>query len=74
MYAPNSIMLPFPMPDLKVVPNMWQLVFFEQQTQSLKCMGIFELVHATTLPNPMLIHLYSFLLQVIVEKLKSMLY
>ena len=67
-------MFPFSMLGLKLVPNMWHHVSLVKNTQPLEDTRIFEFPCTTIIPNPMLFHLYIFILQVFVEKLKAVLY
>ena len=53
---------------------MWHLVPLVENTQPLEETRIFKLPRTSIRPNLMLFHLYIFILQVIVEQLKDVLY
>ena len=75
LYACTStIVLSSVISSLKIIPNMWKLVFYLQQRQPLKYMCIFELLCATIWPYRMSTKWYIPSCQLIIEQLEVVLH
>ena len=70
----RTIMLSFSMTSFKVVPYMWHLVFYVQQTQPLKYMCILELSNTSIWPNQMTTKWYIHSYHMIIESFKAILH